>query len=158
MNRSEKKRPDLFKRLNAHYRVVFIDDESLEEVASLSLTKSKIYMLFSSMFVVIVTITLIVLFFTPLKFYIPGYGSDANRVEVVKMKRVVDSLNVQVTNQQKVTENLKAVIIGDFSGIKDTMMLDPEKIAAEDMKSILPSVQTIRQQVIPEKLNKNRKR
>lgn len=158
MNRSEKKRPDLFKRLNAHYRVVFIDDESLEEVASLSLTKSKIYMLFSSMFVVIVTITLIVLFFTPLKFYIPGYGSDANRVEVVKMKRVVDSLNVQVTNQQKVTENLKAVIIGDFGGIKDTMMLDPEKIAAEDMKSILPSVQTIRQQVIPEKLNKNRKK
>lgn len=158
MNRSEKKRPDLFKRLNAHYRVVFIDDESLEEVASLSLTKSKIYMLFSSMFVVIVTITLIVLFFTPLKFYIPGYGSDANRAEVVKMKRVVDSLNVQVTNQQKVTENLKAVIIGDFGGIKDTMMLDPEKIAAEDMKSILPSVQTIRQQVIPEKLNKNRKK
>lgn len=158
MNRSEKKRPDLFKRLNAHYRVVFIDDESLEEVASLSLTKSKIYMLFSSMFVVIVTITLIVLFFTPLKFYIPGYGSDANRVEVVKMKRVVDSLNVQVTNQQKVTENLKAVIIGDFSGIKDTMMLDPEKIATEDMKSILPSVQSIRQQVIPEKLNKKRKR
>jgi hypothetical protein len=151
MNRSEKKRPDFFKRLNANYRVVFIDDESLEEVASMALSKSKIYMLFSTMFVVIVTITLIILFFTPLKFYIPGYGSDQNRLEVIKMKGMVDSLNLLVNNQQKATENLKAVIIGEYDGIKDTNMLEPEKIAAEDMKSILPSVQLIRQQVIRDK-------
>lgn len=158
MNRPLKKHPDFFKRLHAHYRVVFIDDESLEEVASMTLSKSKIYMLFSTMFVVIVTITLIILFFTPLKFYIPGYGSDQNRLEVIKMKSKVDSLNILVNNQQKVTENLKAVIIGQYDGIKDTTMLDPEKIAAEDMKSILPSVQTIRQQVIPEKPARNKRR
>jgi len=150
MNTNEKKHPNFFSRLNAHYRVVFIDDESLEEVASLTLTKSKIYMLFSSLFVVIITITLIILFFTPLKFYIPGYGTDQNRLDVIKMKTTVDSLSMLVNNQQKATENLKAVIIGNFDGIKDTNMLKPEKIAAEDMKSILPSPKTIKQQGMPE--------
>ncbi|RYG49274.1 MAG: hypothetical protein EOO01_12625, partial [Chitinophagaceae bacterium] len=76
----------LFRRLNAPYRVVFIDDESLEEVASLSLTKSKMYMLFSTLFVLIVMITVMILLFTPLKYYIPGYGRDQNRIEVINMK------------------------------------------------------------------------
>jgi len=149
MNKEPRKRPDLFRRLNAPYRVVFIDDESLEEVASLSLTKSKIYMLFSTLFVLIVTITVMILLFTPLKYYIPGYGKDQNRIEVIRMKRTVDSLSSMVENQQKMAENLKQVIVGNYKGPKDTAMLNMDRVKREDMNSILPSADVIRQQAIP---------
>lgn len=145
------------KRLNAHYRVVFIDDDSLKEVASLSLSKSKVYMLFSSMFVVIVMITVILLLFTPLKYYIPGYGSDGNRTEIINMKKQVDSLADLVLTQEKMTLQLKNVIVGHYYGPQDSSMLDMDKVRTEDMKSILPSVNSIKQEAIPSNKN-NRKR
>lgn len=149
MNKNTRIRPDWFKRLNAPYRLVFINDESLEEVASLNLTKSKIYMLFSTLFVFIVMITVMILLFTPLKYYIPGYGTDQNRIQVIKMKHSIDSLSEMVDNQQKMAENLKMVIVGKYKGPSDTTMLDMERVRTEDMKSILPSADVIKQQAIP---------
>ena len=142
------KRPTLFKRLNAPYRVVFIDDESLEEVATFSLTKSRMYMLFSTLFVLTVTITVIILLFTPLKYYIPGYGNNKTHIEVIKLKRNVDSLSDLVTAQQAAAMNIRKVIAGDYTGPKDTTMLDMDKVKKEDMNSILPRPEVIKQQAI----------
>lgn len=139
-----------FRRLNAPYRVVFIDDNSLEEVASFSLTKSRMYMLFSTIFVVIVTITVMILLFTPLKYYIPGYGNNRAHVEVIRMRHKVDSLSDMVRAQQVYAENLRKVITGDFQGPKDTAMLDMDKVRREDMNSILPSTEAIRRQALPQ--------
>jgi hypothetical protein len=142
------KRPTLFKRLNAPYRVVFIDDESLEEVASFNLTKSKMYMFFSTLFVLTVTITVIILLFTPLKYYIPGYGNDKTHSEVVKLKRNIDSLADLVNAQQAYAKDIKKVIGGDFDGLKDTAMLDMNKVNRDAMKNILPPAEVIKQQEI----------
>ena len=84
MSRSVSKTPTLFKRLNAPYRVVFIDDESLEEVATFNLTKSRMYMLFSTLFVLTVFITVVILLITPLKYYIPGYGHNKTHLQEVR--------------------------------------------------------------------------
>lgn len=142
------KRPTLFKRLNAPYRVVFIDDESLEEVATFSLTKSRMYMLFSTLFVLTVVITVMILLFTPLKYYIPGYGNNKTHVEVVSLKHTVDSLSDMVIAQQTYAANIRKVINGDYDGTKDTTMLDVKKINTDAMNSILPDPNTIKQQAL----------
>lgn len=132
------------KRLNAHYRVVFIDDDSLKEVASLSLSKSKVYMLFGSMFLGIVTITVILLLLTPLKYYISGYGGDESRVEIIKMKKQVDSLADLVLTQEKMALKLKNVIVGHYYRPQDSSILDMDKVSTDDMNSILPSLNSIK--------------
>jgi len=142
------KRPTLFKRLNAPYRVVFIDDESLEEVATFNLTKSNMYVLFSTLFVLTVIITVIILLFTPLKYYIPGYGNNKTHREVVKLRQNVDSLADLVQAQQDDALNLKKVIAGDYEGVKDTVLLDMDKVNREAMNSILPAPEVIKQQAL----------
>lgn len=142
------KRPTLFKRLNAPYRVVFIDDESLEEVATFNLTKSNMYVLFSTLFVLTVIITVIILLFTPLKYYIPGYGNNKTHREVVKLRQNVDSLADLIQAQQEDALNLKKVIAGDYEGPKDTTLLDMDKVNREAMNSILPAPEVIKQQAL----------
>ncbi len=142
------KRPTLFKRLNAPYRVVFIDDESLEEVATFNLTKSRMYMLFSTLFVLTVTVTVLILLFTPLKYYIPGYGNNKTHREVVRLKQNVDSLADLIQAQQAYTQNIKDVIAGNYQGFTDTTILDMERVNKEAMNSILPAATDIKKQAI----------
>ncbi len=142
------KRRDIFKRLNTQYRVVFIDDESLEELASFRLTMRKLYILLSSIFVTVIFLTVLVLLATPLKYYIPGYGNNSTRTELVRMKQNVDSLMDVVSAQQKYEDDLKKVISGENVVKPDTHMLDLSKVKQEAMNSMLPANEVLKKDAI----------
>ncbi len=138
MEEKPKRKRDLLKRLNDNYRVVFIDDESLEEVASFKLTMRKLYILLSTMFVLVAVVTVAIMVLTPVKYYIPGYAGGKTRLEVVKLKQNVDSLSDLVAAQEKYQENLRHVIAGNMKP-PDTTMLDLKKTHREEMNSLLPA-------------------
>ncbi|MBZ0099943.1 MAG: hypothetical protein K8F30_12710 [Taibaiella sp.] len=138
MEEKPKRKRDLLKRLNDNYRVVFIDDESLEEVASFKLTMRKLYILLSTMFVLVAVVTVAIMVLTPVKYYIPGYAGGKTRLEVVKLKQNVDSLSDLVAAQEKYQENLRNVIAGNMKP-PDTTMLDLKKTHREEMNSLLPA-------------------
>lgn len=159
MRKLSLKRPRPFKNLNAPYRMVFINEDSLDEVASFHLTKKSVYTLFSTLFVVTILVTVCILLFTPLKYYIPGYGSNVARTQVIQLKQSVDSLGDLITLQQKQAEDIRKVISGDDKGLRDTMMLKPELIKEDAMNSILPKATEIKQQAAQEvKVEKKKSR
>src|SRR6188472_2714438 len=100
------KPPRPFKNLNAPYRMVFINEDSLEEVASFHLTKKSLYTLFSTVFLITILATVCILLFTPLKYYIPGYGSNAVRVQTIRLEHKVDSLSHLVSAGQQQAERI----------------------------------------------------
>jgi len=120
------------------------------EVASFHLTKKSVYTLFSTLFVVTILVTVSILLFTPLKYYIPGYGNNVARTQVIRLKQSVDSLSDLVGLQQRQAANILTVISGDDKGLRDTTMLKPELIEADAMNSILPKAADIRQQAVQE--------
>jgi hypothetical protein len=138
------KRRHIFKRLNTHYRLVFIDDTSLQEVASFRLTMRKLYILFSSIFVFVIVVTVCILLLTPLKYYIPGYAGGSNRREVIQLKRTVDSLTDLTAAQEEFQNNLKNVIAGDVKVKRDTTMLDMKRVNQEAMKNLVPMNEEIK--------------
>ncbi len=138
MTRSRFKKRNLFRKINTNYRIVFINDESLEEVVSFRLTMRKLYVLFSTIFVIIVVLTTTVLLITPLKYYIPGYGSNKTHMQIVRLKRNVDSLSDLVASQQTYENNLRKVISGSYTGHLDTTKLDVNKVNKEAANSIFP--------------------
>lgn len=150
------KRSDIFRKLNTQYRVVFIDDETLDEVGSFQLTMRKLYILLSSMFVLVAVLTVCILLLTPLKYYIPGYGSGKMRMEVIKMKQNVDSLSDLVAAQQKYQQNLRNVITGDMKP-RDTTRLDMKKIKEDEMKTMLP-MKVIKKDAIEQVKRENKKK
>lgn len=139
MDEKPRRKRDLLKKLNDNYRVVFIDDESLEEVVSFRLTMRKLYIIISTLFVLVAVATVAIVVLTPVKYYIPGYAGGKTRLEVVKLKQNVDSLSDLVAAQEKYQENIRNVISGNMKTPLDTTLLDLKKTRQEEINSLLPA-------------------
>ena len=119
------------KRLRNRYRLIVMNDDTYEEVVTFKLTRLSVYVLLSTVFVLLTGLTVALIVFTPLKLYIPGYG-DANAArELRQLKIRTDSLEMAVKYKDQYLENLKSVMQGDVSVKLDTTALNipvPEQI------------------------------
>lgn len=153
MKKPTLKRRHILRRVNTHYRLVFVDEQSLQEVASFRLTMRKLYILFSSVFVLVIMITVGILLLTPLKYYIPGYGNNSSRREIIQLKRTVDSLSDLTQAQEKYELNLRDLITGDVKIKKDTAMLDLNKVKQDAMNNMVPMNDEIKKGALKTKTN-----
>jgi hypothetical protein len=111
-------------RLRNRYRLVIMNDDTYEEVATFKLNRLSVYTVLSTIFVVLVGLTVALIVFTPLKYYIPGYGSQSERREMMNMKVHVDSLEQQLRYRDAYWDNVKKVLTGDLPTNKDTTHLE----------------------------------
>ena len=61
--------------------------------------------------------------FTPLKFYIPGYGSQTERKELTNLKLKTDSLETYIKNREAYWDNVKNIISGKADLNLDTAII-----------------------------------
>jgi hypothetical protein len=125
--RTKKKGRDLG-RIHHKYRLVIMNDDTYEEVTSFKLSRMSVYVALSTLFVLLVTITVATVVFTPLRYYIPGYGDLKQRREFIKLKMRTDSLENAIIARDQYLNNIKQVINGDFTGKVDTTMLKVPKV------------------------------
>ena len=119
------------KRLRNRYRLVVMNDDTYEEVVTFKLNRLSVYIALCTIFVVLVGLTVALIVFTPLKYYIPGYGSQAERREMVQLKIRADSLETQIRQKEVYWENVRSVLSGKVPENLDTIQLnvpDGEKI------------------------------
>jgi len=112
------------KRLRNRYRLVVMNDDTYEEVVTFKLSRLSVYIMLSTIFVLLVGLTVALIVFTPLKYYIPGYDDLKIGREYRQMKYRVDSLEKQVGYQAGYIDNVKKVLKNDV-----TLSLDTNKIA-----------------------------
>lgn len=138
---SEKKKRFLDKLRN-RYRLVILDDQTFEEKASFRLTRFNVYVMFSTVVVLTVAVTFLLVVFTPLKEYIPGYGATNLRKDILdaefrtdSLQRVVRQQDLWITNVRNMLQG-KADTIGTSSSAQeanyDTINL--EQIPEEDLR------------------------
>jgi len=111
------------KRLRNRYRLVVMNDDTYEEVVTFKLSRLSVYVMLSTIFVLLVGLTVALIVFTPLKYYIPGYDDLKIGREYRQMKYRVDSLEKQVGNQASYIDNVKKILKNDV-----TLSLDTNKI------------------------------
>ena len=112
------------KRLQNRYRLVIMNDDTYEEVVTFRLSRMSVYIAFSTLFVLLVGLTVALVVFTPLKYYIPGYGSASIGREYRQLKFVTDSLEKQVNFQAQYINDVKKVLSGDVNLSLDTTQLE----------------------------------
>ncbi len=118
------------KRLRNRYRLVIMNDDSYEEVVTFKLSRFSVYVFLSTIFVLLTGITVGLIVFTPLKLYIPGYGSNTATRELRELKIRTDSLEKSMKYKDQYLQNIKKVLGGDVTVNLDTSMLnipEPEK-------------------------------
>ncbi|RPE12448.1 hypothetical protein EGT74_02535 [Chitinophaga lutea] len=113
-------------RLNHKYRLVIMNDDTYEEVTAFRLSRMSVYVALSTLFVLLVAITVATVVFTPLRYYIPGYGDLKQRKEIIQLRMRTDSLERAISSRDRYLDNLKNVIGGNIK--LDTNMLKVPKV------------------------------
>ncbi|MCS6916612.1 MAG: M23 family metallopeptidase [Chitinophagales bacterium] len=118
-----KARKKLWERLTTPYRLVLLNDETFEEVTSFQLTRMNVYVLVSTVLVVMVLVTVSAIVFTPLKEYIPGYADVDTRQTVMELKLRADSMQRALEMRERYLENIRSIISGEVSpaSVYDTL-------------------------------------
>lgn len=112
------------KRLRNRYRLIVMNDDTYEEVVTFKLTRTSVYVVFSVCFVLLIGITVGLITFTNLKYYLPGYGTQSQRKELILYKKQIDSLAESIRVKDQYLSNLKNVLSGNIAINTDTSLLE----------------------------------
>lgn len=94
------------------YRLVILREETLEEVGSYKLTLLNIYIALSSLIVLVSLCIVLLIFFTPLKKFVPGYGDPSENPAYMELYRKVQDMEKQLTAYEIYTSNFRKMIMG----------------------------------------------
>jgi hypothetical protein len=117
------------KRLKNNYLLTVSNDDTFEEVVKFKLNRSSLFIGLSSVFVLMILITVSLIIFTPLKYYLPGvgYGNIKQVKEFKKLKIRTDSIENALKLQIKFNEDIQKVLKGNVIK-KDTNSLKLPKL------------------------------
>ena len=101
------------KRLRNRYRLVVMNEDTFHELITFKLTRWSVYIVLSSLFVVLVGLTVALIIFTPLKLYIPGYGDAQKAKEYEMLKVKADSIERSLIKKQEYIDNVEKVLKGN---------------------------------------------
>lgn len=106
---------DFFKKIRFKYNVVVINENTLTEKFNIHLSWLSLTALAGVLILVSFALLSLLIFSTPIKHYLPGYGNAASNHEMIEQAIRIDSLShsIEVNNQQ--LENIKRVIADDIS-------------------------------------------
>ncbi len=121
------------------YRLVIMNDETFEEVGSYRLTMLNFYILLSSIVVVVAIIVVALIAVTPLKKYIPGYGTGIAQQEVRVLTRSIDSLEAQVQAYDLYYENVQKMLVNDVETEDDIRMSGEAEGSLDSIEPVAPS-------------------
>jgi hypothetical protein len=109
-----------------------MNDDTYDELLALKLSRKSVYIGLSVTFVLLVGLTIALIAFTPLKYYIPGYGTKESRSTLQLLKIRTDSLEREVHFREQYLEGIKKVMSEGNPQQLDTLPL------------VLPESQTIK--------------
>ncbi len=112
-----------FKRRSNTYRLVITNDDTYDQILALRLSRKSVYLTFSISFILLVGLTIALIAFTPLKYYIPGYGTKESRTALQLLKIRTDSLEQSIHYKEQYLEGLKKVLSEGNSNQLDTIPL-----------------------------------
>lgn len=95
------------------YQLVIRDIKSYEEVTSINLTPLNIYIALAAAFFLIATLVFLLVAFTPLRQYIPGYGDIVQRQEINELETLLNEMSSKLTAQDLYIQNLNRTIHGE---------------------------------------------
>ena len=142
LNKRRKKKQTFWKKIRFQYRLTFMNENTLEEVFSLHLSRLSGFFIIAVFAFVLIFLTSIVIINTPIRNYLPGHInseiwnktiSDAMRAD--SLERVVGMHSVYLSNVEKIlTGKIKAdsiPLVADTLPSFDMTELETSSLVAE---------------------------
>ena len=107
-----KKKPKKFQRLKHKYRLVILNDDTFEEKVSFKLSQLNVFVVVGISSLVLISLVSILIAFTPLREFIPGYANVNVRKQGVENFLKSDSIELALAHNNLYIENIKQIIQG----------------------------------------------
>ena len=101
------------KLLNKNYRLAVVEEDSYQEKFALSLSKRNIFLISFSVAFIIILITTLLIFYTPIREYIPGYDTTKLRVQAVQNLEKLDSIMNSLEKNEQFIQAFSRTINGE---------------------------------------------
>lgn len=111
--KNRKKKKAIWKDIKFKYRLTIINENTLEEVANLRVSKLNGLSVLLSVLTVLFLVAALIITFTPLRNYLPGYMNSEIRAQVVGNALRADSLLQLVERQNFYIMNIQDIFRGD---------------------------------------------
>ena len=116
------------KRLRSHYRLVIMNEDTFEEVVKFKLTRMGVYIVLSTVFILMVGFTASLIIFTPLKYYLPGTGmGNAKQIKEYRQLKIrTDSMEQALKYQDNYLKNIQKVLQGNVKELDTNKIVLPK--------------------------------
>jgi len=118
MAKKKKKEKKFTKKLLHKYRLVILNEDTFEERFAIKLTRLNVFVLTSLSAILLVFFTILLIAFTPLREYIPGYSSAKLKKEASMLNYKTDSLVREIESKQRYYASIKKVLTGEVSAVE----------------------------------------
>lgn len=115
---AEKIKTSQNKNLRNRFRFVVLNDETFEEKFSLSLTRRNVWVFLGVVAFTLIFLTAAAIIYTPLKYFIPGFGDYNYRSQILKLQFKTDSLQQEMKGRQIWLENVMNVAEGNVDSTR----------------------------------------
>ena len=161
MAKEKKTKKKFAKKLLHKYRMVVLNEDTFEERFSFRLTRLNVFVAVGLSAIFLIAATTVLIAFTPLREYIPGYSSAQLKERAAKLAYTTDSLQNVLRINEQYLGSIKSALTGEFDLERldrDSIMSQPisdmeyeeinrikadsllrEEVAQEDKYNILPT-------------------
>jgi len=118
MTNKARKQKKLSRILLHKYRLVILNEDTFEERLNFKLTRLNVFVLCGVLSIALVIFTILLIAYTPLREYIPGYSSTALKKKAVELNYKTDSLHQVITYNEQYYGSIKKVLKGEVSTVE----------------------------------------
>lgn len=127
---SKKKKNTLRKKLTYKYRLVILNDDTLEEKLSFKLNRLNVYVLSGLFAILMILLTTLLIAYTPLKEYIPGYTSTKYKKKVLQLEEEIQQYNAKLKANETYISNIKNILNGNIT-VKEASNLATDSVSTK---------------------------
>jgi len=117
MATKKKKSKKISKKLLHKYRLVILNEDTFEERISFKLNRLNVFVLVTLSSILLIVFTILLIAFTSLREYIPGYSSTALKKKAIELNFKTDSLQKVIVLNEHYYASIKKVLQGDVKTV-----------------------------------------
>ncbi len=115
----KKNKRKIKEKLIDKYRLVIVNDDTFEEKFSINLTRLNVFVWIGFFTIVLIALTTVLIAFTPLREFIPGYSSTKLKKKAYSLAEKTDSLTLALQLNKQQLNSIRRVLTGDVFPSKE---------------------------------------
>ena len=113
MEDEQKKKRNFFRKLRNKYRLIIYNDDTFEEVWFFRLSRLNVIAVLGTSAIVLIALVSLLIAFTPLKEFIPGYPKGDVKMNIISNNQRLDSLEQELKLREQYLNNISSIISGE---------------------------------------------